>query len=187
LRRARSIFRKSSLLLFFVLLAQGCGVMPVVKERRELMGTFVDVSVHHRDARKAEAAAERAFAEAERLEGMLSIYVEDSEASLINREAGGSPVRVSEETFYVIEAAVGYSRLSGGAFDISALPLVEMWGVKNGSGYYPDEDEITSAMALTGYENILLDAEARTVSLSREGMGIDLGGLAKGFIVDRMA
>lgn len=186
MRINRFILKFSCLLLFCVFLYSGCGVMPVTKQREFLMGTVVDITVHNRDAAAAGKAVEEAFAEAKRLEGMLSIYRPDSEVTRVNRSAGKEAVRVSEETFYIIEKAVEFSVISGGAFDITVLPLVELWDFPDG-GRVPSDEEISEALELAGYRGILLDREDSSVKLTREGMKIDLGAVAKGFVVDRMA
>lgn len=176
----------SCFMLFCVFLFAGCGVMPVAKQREFLMGTAVDITVHNRDSGAAGKAVKEAFAEAERLEAMFSVYREDSEVSRINSNAGKEAVRVSEETFYLIDRAVEFSRISGGAFDITVMPMVELWKPADG-GYVPSEEEIAEVMPLVGYGSILLDRENSSVKLLRKGMKIDLGAVAKGFVVDRMA
>ncbi len=178
------IFGFSAALMVF---AAGCGRMPLVKHREHLMGTTVDVTVHHPDARAAEDAVSLAFREAARLEGLLSAYIDESDVSGINKNAGVQPAVVAPETFYVIRQAVKYSKLSGGAFDVTVMPLVELWSGAALRGELPSEREILEAGALVDFREIILDEKNSSVMLGKKGMRLDLGAIAKGFVVDKMA
>ncbi len=175
------------MLFCLIFIPGGCAVRPVIKQRAHLMGTEVDVTVHHKDIRAAEAAVEKAFAEALRLERLFSVFREQSDVFRINKMAGIEAVRVHEETFYLIEQSIFYSDISGGAFDITVGPLMDIWGFKDKEFRVPPRDEVMSSLSLVGYEKIILSPADMSVKLPVRGMKIDLGGIAKGFIVDRMA
>jgi thiamine biosynthesis lipoprotein len=156
----------------------------VVKRHRILMGTLVEISIVGRDEDKAAAAINDAFAEMERIENLMSKWIPESEVSKINRWAGVKPVKVSAEVLEVIQRAREISKASGGYFDISVGGLLDLWGFETSGGRVPAEVEVEQALQSVGYGAIVVDREASTVEL-RRGMCIDLGGIAKGYAVDR--
>jgi thiamine biosynthesis lipoprotein len=93
-------------------------------------------------------------------------------------------VRVSKDTFRVIEESIRISEMTGGAFDITILPLMTVWRTARQRNKLPADEEIAAARALVNWRHIILDAENLTVGLGKPGMGIDLGGIAKGYAVD---
>lgn len=129
------------------------------------------------------AAVAECFDEIRRIENLLSVYLPDSEIWAINSAPAGTPVKVSQETFDLLKKADEYKRLTGGAFDITIKPLVDLWDVA-GEGYVPTDAEISAALELVG--DIILDEENLTVTLPKEGMAIDLGGIAKGYAGDKV-
>src|SRR3954462_4053502 len=150
------------------------------------MGAAYTVDLYGTDRIQMEAAADAAFDEARRLDELLSNYRPDSEWSQVNRRAAQGPVKISPELFRILAACVEYSRQSEGAFDISVGPLMKVWGFYKGSGHLPHRAEVRAALNQIGYKNVELDAERRTVRFKAEGMGIDLGGVGKGYAVDKM-
>jgi thiamine biosynthesis lipoprotein len=102
----------------------------------------------------------------------------------VNGQAGVAPVTVREDLLGVLEKALHYAELSGGAFDPTVGPLVRLWDIGPESGRVPSEDEIADALALVNWRHLEIDREAGTVFLRYEGMAIDLGAIAKGYAVD---
>ena len=134
--------------------------------------------------------AEHAFAAlqiAEDLENRLSIYRPESDIVRLNQAAGSHAVPVSPETFAVLEYAQQLSCMTGGAFDVTAGPLVEVWGFTKRSGTKPSEAALQAARELVGHEQLILDQAALTAKLDRPGMSVNLGAIGKGFALDRMA
>jgi thiamine biosynthesis lipoprotein len=127
----------------------------------------------------------KAFEEMERIESVFSVYRPDSEICRINSSAAGGPVRVDKEAFGLIARAVEYSRATEGAFDITVKPPVDLWRDAGKKGVLPSEEEIKETLSRTGYERLILDRSAGTVLFEKEGMGLDLGGIAKGYAVER--
>ena len=123
-----------------------------------------------------------AMQECGRLEAILSRTEEGSDVWRINH-ANGEPVEVSEETAEVLACAREIGKLSGGAFDITVAPVSVLWDFKSGKAVLPDPEAITEAVKLVDYTKIRLDG--RTVILPA-GMMIDLGGIAKGYIADKV-
>jgi thiamine biosynthesis lipoprotein len=150
------------------------------------MGSTFSVSIYGADRVKMEAAADAALEEARRLDEMLSNYRPESELSLVNREAGQRPVKVSPELFRLLADAVEYSRQSEGAFDMTVGPLMKVWGFYKGTGHLPHSAEVAAALTKVGYRHIHLDAGAGTVSFDRAGIELDPGGIGKGYAVDKM-
>ncbi len=169
------------------ILLSSCGKVTSIKESSLLMGTVVEITIQHKDPAAARKVIQEAFYEGERIENLLSIYKKESEVSMINLKAGVEEVKVSRDCLYVIEEALSYSELSDGAFDITVGPLIELWGFDRGGKKVPNKTEIKKALRLLNYKNISINREKSTVKLKKRGMKIDLGGIAKGYAVDRMA
>jgi thiamine biosynthesis lipoprotein len=116
-------------------------------------------------------------------EQLLSKTVEGSDVWRINH-AGGTPTEVEPRTAELIETALYYSELSGGAFDITIAPLTALWDFKSDNPSLPKESDIEDALPLVGYRKVELDGN--TVTL-QDKMEIDLGAIAKGYIADRLS
>ena len=133
----------------------------------------------------ARRAAGAAFAEIARLDGIFSDYRHDSELTLLAERSGGAPVPVSPELFAVLERAQDLWSRTGGAFDATAGPLTFLWRLAIREQRPPAAEELLRAAALTGGERLILHPEGRAVELTTAGMRLDLGGIAKGYILDR--
>ncbi len=156
--------------------AGGCQAeKPFYKERRVAMGTFVQVVSENKKA------AEIVFKEIERIEGLLSKYRPESEVSRLN-QAG--ELQVSPETFYVIKKALEFWRESGGAFDITVGPLMDLWGFTTGGYNVPEPQRIAEALNTIGSAKIHLNETDNVIKFLNSGMKIDLGGIAKGYAID---
>ncbi len=140
-----------------------------------MLDTVITITADNRQA------VDACFEEILRLEKLLSAYIPDSDIAKINASSVGEQVEVAPETVYLIQKANEYKTLTDGAFDISIKPVVDLWNIKNG-GYVPDDSEIAEALSLTGDVNI----NEEKISLTKNGMQIDLGGIAKGYVGDRV-
>lgn len=120
------------------------------------------------------------------LEEKFTLNSDSSEVSEINKNAGIKPVKVSEDTYYVIKSSIEYSELSGGKFDITVGDLVKLWGIGTDKEKVPSDDEIKSALAKIDYKKMVLNDTDKTVFLQDEGMVIDLGAIAKGYVADEI-
>ncbi len=121
------------------------------------------------------------------IEQRLTVYDASSEVSAINRAAGKRPISVSAETFALLQHAVRLSESTGGAFDITAGPLIDAWGFTTRQGRKPTPEEIAAARALVGMDQLRLDVEHRTVALLEPAMQINLGAIGKGDAIDHLA
>lgn len=120
------------------------------------------------------------------IESALSLHQSQSEIAAINENAGVQPVEVSQRTFDLLQRAKELSEQSDGAFDITIAPVVELWGITSDHPHVPTDEELAQAMALMGLEDLVMDEEACTAYLTRPGMAIDLGGIAKGWTADQL-
>jgi FAD:protein FMN transferase len=147
-----------------------------------IMGTAIHVELWSDDRAAAECAIDAVIAEMHRIDALMSPYKEDSELSLINREAAQRAVRVCDELFSLLARSLKFSELSHGAFDVTYASAGHLYDYRR--HVRPTDGELAVARAAIGFRNLLLDADARTVRFGRAGMRIDLGGFAKGHAVD---
>lgn len=160
--------------------AQGAG-----HEYRQLhLGMEVRLVLHAPTAR-ADSAARAAFARIAALENVLSDWRPGSEVRQLAHHPD-SAVLVSEALFDVTARALAMSRASHGAFDPTVAPLVALWRVARSSGRAPSDSAVQTARAVTGWQRVRLDAARRSIALPR-GMQLDLGGIAKGWILGEAA
>ena len=152
------------------------------KEERAIMGTAILAEVWSSDADQAQKGIAAVMQEMRRIDELMSPYKEDSELSLVNREAADHPVKISRELFNLIERSLYFSRISHGAFDITFSSVGYMYDYREGIA--PTEAEIKQALPGINYRHLILDRNASTIRFARKGMRIDLGGIAKGFAVD---
>src|SRR5262249_50717406 len=126
-----------------------------------------------------------AFERIAELDGIMSDYRPASELMQLCSRAGGAPVRVSNDLFYVLAKAQQVAERSDGAFDATVGPVVRLWRVARKSRKMPDPDKLKAALALVGYTHVRIDEQAHTVQLLKAGMQLDLGGIAKGYAADK--
>ncbi len=152
-------------------------------ETELLLGTTISVTVYE----PASDAVAEVFARVREIEEKMSTSEDDydtTELLQVNRMADEAPVAVSDDTFFVIEAAKDYSEISFGAFDLSIWPLVRLWGFGTADASIPPQRRIDKTRALVDHRKVHLDPETRSISLAEEGMGVDVGGIAKGYAAD---
>jgi thiamine biosynthesis lipoprotein len=152
---------------------------------RMLMGTFGRIVAIAPDSPAAGKSAEAGFAELVRIDELMSDYKPDSELAAVNQNAFKSPVMVSQPTFDVLTTAHYFSQLTEGAFDVTVGPLVDLWRRAADANSIPTETELQQARAKVGYEKLILDANEMTARFAVDGMRLDLGGIAKGYAVDK--
>jgi thiamine biosynthesis lipoprotein len=148
------------------------------RRARPLLGTFVEISLADASGTDAEAAVEAAFAAVAKVHRLMSFHEQESDVARLNREACEHPVTVDPWTFAVLEAALDLNRRSAGAFDVTVAPVLEQLGL------LPQAGQASAPSRASGGEVIELLA-GRRVRFRDRGVRIDLGGIAKGFAVDR--
>lgn len=172
-------------LAFFGLAAEGSPLERFSFEEPH-MGTLFRIVVYARDEKTAEQAAKAAFQRVAELNAIMSDYVATSELMRLCARAGGPPVKVSEELFFVLSRAQKVSRESDGAFDVTVGPVVRLWRSARRTRRLPDGEKLQAARALVGHRLVELDEKSRTVRLLKPGMQLDLGGIGKGYAADEM-
>jgi thiamine biosynthesis lipoprotein len=148
------------------------------------MGTKFSIIVYAADEAAASRAARAAFERIAELDGSMSDYRPASELMQLCKKAGGEPVKVSDDLFYVLHKAQQVAERSDGAFDVTVGPLVRLWRAARKTRRMPDPEKLKAALELVGYENVKTDEKEHTVRLLKPGMQLDLGGIAKGYAAD---
>jgi FAD:protein FMN transferase len=164
------------------LAAQGPAIF--VHGQRYAMGTMFDVAVYHPVTAPAERAIEAALAEIVRLDHVLSHYDADSDLSRLVRSSRGRPVGVDPALYEALNQSLEISRLSRGSFDVTIGPLDRLWEAAHASGREPSAEAIANAKKCVGYEKVQLVSPNR-VQLDSDCLSIDLGGIGKGYAVER--
>lgn len=159
--------------------------LPVVKtpltRSESLLHTVVQLSIYHEDQ---EAVMDEAVDYIKEMEKLLSTNLEGSDVYRINHGAGKA-VKVDERTLEVIQEALEISRESEGSFDISIGAVSNLWKIGDEDARKPSDEEIKAAQPFINYKDITVDEQAQTVTI-KEGMTLELGGISKGFIADKV-
>ena len=148
------------------------------------MGTLFRVKLYALDAAQAESAFRAVFNRIAELDNRLSDYKPDSELNRVCRTAVQHPVRASPDLFRVLRVSEELSRDSNGAFDVTVGPLTRLWRDARKANRMPARQAIEAAKLHCGFEKMRLNEADHTVELEEEGMGLDLGGIAKGYAAD---
>lgn len=154
-----------------------------VGETEAHMGTEISVYLWHDDPAEAKQAVAAIFAEVARLDRLMSTYIEDSKMSEINRLAATQPVLAGEELFSLVQRSLDISRLTRGAFDITYDSIGRHYDFR--AGLRPDASTLEQALPLIDYRHVTLDRSNGTIRFERAGVRINLGGIAKGYAVER--
>lgn len=178
-------------LLACALAGLGCAAAPPAPDRaavasdgRQAMGTVLEITLIGRDADALPGALDELFAEARRLDALLSNWDSASELSRLNASAGLGPRAVAPEVAGLLRRSRELGRLTRGSFDVTVGPLVRLWNDAGASGELPSRAALAEARRRVGSERILVLEDGR-VALA-EGTVVNLGGVAKGFALDRM-
>ena len=176
----------AALSLLPVACSQQGGERVELSQSNVVMGTRVDMIVLTADMVAGQRALQHAFNEMERVESLLSSHDASSQVSGINQQAGGKPVKIALETLEILERAIGWGQRLDGLFDITTGPLVNAWGFgKDTTSVLPAPDDIARLIALVNFEFLTLSRADTTARLTRKNAQIDLGGIAKGYAIDR--
>jgi FAD:protein FMN transferase len=179
----KSLFTRLALLNCCFLLTTAAQAEWVHRIEDGIMGTRIVVELWSDDRAAGDKAIDAVIAEMERIDRDMSTYKPDSEVSRVNAEAANGPVKISEELFDLLTTALEYSRITGGAFDITYASVGFMYDFR--AHQKPTEKQIQSALPAVNYRHVVLDAKNRTVRFTQSGVRIDLGGIGKGHAVDR--
>lgn len=174
----------------FVFLAVGCGnpkKAEIFRKTAFIMGTVVNVTVVDHDEIEASLKMEEVFNEMRRIEKLMAMHAEGSDVYKVNAAAGEKAVGISPETLTVIREAQHVAPLTSGKFDITIGALTALWDLENNGKkmFIPPPEEVRAAKEGMGLDEVAVDEAAGSVFLKRKGMALDLGGIAKGYAVDR--
>lgn len=161
----------------------------VLFRHQNVMEDEVRLTVAAPDSATAAAALAGALAAADSVDRLVSVHRRDSEINAINAAAGRAPVVISPWTETVIAATLDWAQRTGGAFDPTVGPLVELWGFGSSigaAGTIPPPRAIAAARRLVGWSRVRYDPQAHTIFLPDEGMLLVVRAAAKGFALDRM-
>jgi thiamine biosynthesis lipoprotein len=150
-----------------------------------LMGCRFDITAVGADAGAGDGYKAMAIAEIQRIERLISSWDPNSQTSAINTAAGDHPVKVDTELFGLLQRAIGLSRLTDGAFDISYASMDRLWRFDGSMKAMPEADDIAASVARVGFKKIILDEAKGTVFLPEAGMKIGFGAIGKGYAADR--
>lgn len=171
-------------LIMIVVIFAFSGCSTPKNTRYDKTGTYFDtvITITLYDADQV-SLIDKCFEMADHYEKLFSRTIPDSDVSRINA-ANGEFVTVDEETLGLIEYGLHYCEISDGRFDITIGALSDLWDITNNPGIVPEEEKIRNALDTIGYQNLLI--EGNQVALTDTGTRLDLGGIAKGYIADKM-
>ena len=153
-------------------------------EFADKMGTRMEVRVWHEDGAEARRLIAAGMAEFDRIEAGMSTYRADSEISRVNANAATAPVPIGAELYGLVQRSLDISVLSGGAFDITYDSVGRFYDFRG--RVKPTEDEIREHLPQIDYRHVILDPRQRTIRFAVRGTRINLGGIAKGYAVERV-
>ena len=136
--------------------------------------------------KEIEEIAEKATKLMRQFEEKLSFFYDSSEVSSINENASNGFIKISNDTFEILKKSIYYSKLTNGIFDITIAPLVKAWAINSDNPTILSKEKIDELIDLVDYEDVILNKNNSTVMLLRKNQKIDLGGIAKGYIADKI-
>ncbi|MDD3695140.1 MAG: FAD:protein FMN transferase [Lentisphaeria bacterium] len=152
-----------------------------------VFNTLCEIQVWDDDPLKVGGVVSAAMSELQELHDKLNIFAADSELSQLNRSVPGEYFACSKSLWQCLLAAQEAYELSEGAFDVTVAPLMRLWSFgKEHAERLPSADELQACLAAVGFDKVSLDHKSRSVALTMPGMALDMGGLAKGYALDRI-
>lgn len=148
------------------------------------MGTVFQIMLYAPDEAVAQKVADAAFHRIEQINQLASDYLPESELSRCNRAPFNTPIPLSIDLFQLISDAQEVSRITSGAFDITATYAIQQWRRSKRKQRLPSAEETARAIAMTDWKALVLDAKARTLIKTKDGLLLDLGGIGKGYAAD---
>jgi thiamine biosynthesis lipoprotein len=166
---------------------RGASIEGMKRFSHEAMATTFELLIVHEDEHYAGQAAVAAFDEVDRLERELSRFLENSDVTRINNLPANQPLQLGLDTFECLKIAQRVYAETNGAFDITIGTLLKCWRNDDGTPRKPSPSQIDYARMHTGTNLIQLNESEHTITLSAGGIRFDLGGIGKGYAVDRVA
>ena len=172
--------------LFILLIGSSSFGQQVFKKKKSLLGSPFEISVVANDSVQADFYTELAISELKRIEKLLSDWIPTTQISLVNQNAGITPVKVDKEVFELVDRAIKISKLTDGAFDISYASMDKIWKFDGSMKSMPTAETIKKSVEKVGYQNIILNEKDTTIFLKNQGMKLGLGGIGQGYIADKI-
>lgn len=188
--------RLLALTLLTVLLLSGCyknsaneeapiAEMNPISKTNFLLGTVVQISIYNRQDK---TIIDKAFDRISQIESKMTINnAETSEIIALNNASEKNEVKLSSDTFYVVEKGKQYSEMSDGKFDITIGPIVKLWNIGTPYAAVPEKNRLEETVGLVDYKKLNLNKESQSAKLEKAGMKVDLGAIAKGYAADEAA
>ena len=156
----------------------------IFKLQTKVMGTQTEIQICGVAPEIARPAIEEAFTEMRRLEALMHPDLKESDIYQLNAAAGRQPIKLHPEVFSIIKLAQEIARQSDGAFDVTFAGAGQLWDFHNPDAPIPSDQRIAEAVKVVNYRLLVLDHERQTAFLSKPGMRVGLGGVAKGYAAD---
>ena len=172
--------------LFILLIGSSSFGQQVFKKKKSLLGSPFEISVVANDSVQADFYTELAISELKRIENLISDWIPTTQISLVNQNAGITPVKVDKEVFELVDRAIKISKLTDGAFDISYASMDKIWKFDGSMKSMPTAETIKKSVEKVGYQNIILNEKDTTIFLKNQGMKLGLGGIGQGYIADKI-
>ncbi|RKD33208.1 FAD:protein FMN transferase [Thermohalobacter berrensis] len=153
-----------------------------ISKTEYMLGTIATVTLFDSDN---ENILDKVFQRINEIEQRMSVNIEESDISKLNQNAGKEAVEVHEDVYYVLEMAKKYAQISNGAYEPTIGPLVDLWAIGTEDEKIPEDKEIKIALERIGFNNLQLLGNNKAF-LKKEGMKVDLGGIAKGYAADEV-
>jgi thiamine biosynthesis lipoprotein len=173
----------ASLLLVTTLLFATAAQAEWYHREAAIMGTRIAVELWHEDQGGADKAMEAVLAEMHRVDALMSHYKPESQLSAINQRAAIEPVPVDAELARLLDRAAKFSELTNGAFDITYASVGYLYDYR--AHQKPTAEQIAAGLGAVNWRHVVVDMKQSTVRFTQPGVRIDLGGIAKGYAVDR--
>ena len=158
----------------------------IFKKEQSLLGSPFEITVVATDSVQAKLYTDLAILEVKRIENLVSDWIPTTQISQVNQNAGIKPIKVDQEVFDLVERAIKISKLTSGAFDISYASMDKIWKFDGSMKQMPTEEAIKKSVEKVGYQNIILNPTDKTIFLKNKGMKLGLGGIAQGYIADKI-
>ena len=149
----------------------------------DVMGTRASIELWSNSQAHASHSFSAVESEMRRIESVMSSYQESSELSAINRLSANQTLALTPELYQLIQKSLYFSRISNGAFDITYASIGHFYNYRKGT--QPNDKKIQSALTLVDWQNVTLNEKSKTINFANNNMKINLGGIAKGYAVDR--
>lgn len=183
IRVFRGFFVAYSLVALTQFVTPGIAYAEWHEAKEGIMGTLIRVEAWQEDEEKGQAAVQAVLNEMHRINALMSTYKDDSEISQINTKAATKPVQIGDELFGLIQRSLRLSEQTQGAFDITYASAGNLYDYRE--EVRPSQTELANVVPKIDYQYVKIDPQANTVSFDVEGVRIDLGGIAKGYAVER--